>query len=69
MKKKLNSVMTGLLIALLILAPSMAKAQNEKAVAKKYYDPAAGRTKMQYASEIQNDCRIYEPRSLWQIYR
>jgi hypothetical protein len=36
MKKKLNSVWTGLILGLLIIVPFVAKGQSEKAVAKKY---------------------------------
>ncbi len=36
MKKKLNSVFTGLLISLLIILPSVSKGQSEKTVVKKY---------------------------------
>jgi hypothetical protein len=36
MKKKLNSCFAGLLISVLIILPSLAKGQGEKAVAKKY---------------------------------
>jgi hypothetical protein len=36
MKKKLNPVLAGLLITMLIMLPSIANGQNDKAVAKKY---------------------------------
>jgi hypothetical protein len=50
MKKKLNSGCAGLLISLLIIVPSIAKAQSEKAVTKKYL---TGLPKIQVSKTLQ----------------
>jgi hypothetical protein len=64
MKKKLNSGCAGILISLLIIVPSIAKGQSERAVEKKYLSELP---KVQMAKTVQKYrmTAIYTNRDLY----
>jgi hypothetical protein len=64
MKKKLNSCCAGLLISLLIIVPSIAKGQSEKAVTKKYLSELP-RVQMSKTPQKYRMTAVYTNRDLY----